>query len=445
MVMLDDERWYCYKDDLIFFPEENLWSDDKGAPVSHTPFQSSQTAEQKITPPKIVPIITLSLIAVNVVVFYLEELNGGSENLNVLTQMGAITSSAIQSGQYYRLINAMFLHIGLQHLLFNMYALLVIGWSLERVYGHLRFLIVYLASGVIGSIVSASTISQGNMAAGASGAILGCLAALIVIQSRYSHISFGFSLGSAVFTLAYNLVTGLAPGSGIDIAAHFGGALGGILLSFLVSPPQSFFSHIATQTTRPEAIPANPNQQATEDQVVEPVIENTQKLTPKGIRTKIIVAVVIILVLTSSVLVLGKYPRLQVDQSANAITLQADSLGDVSGTVKVDIAGSGTFTITSISVSEDNPPISTAILQTPVGNLPLSIPLPAQLVIFVSGTFATTLPSSSSMTINLAGTWNFEFINMPLSLTTSTNVGWTSYSIEALPNLSECGSELITE
>lgn len=127
MTVLDEERWYCYKDDLIFFPKENLWSDDKDAPVSHTPFQSSQTIERKINAPKIVPIITLSLIAVNVLVFYLEELNGGSGNLNVLTQMGAITSSAIQSGQYYRLINAMFLHIGVQHLLFNMYALLVIG------------------------------------------------------------------------------------------------------------------------------------------------------------------------------------------------------------------------------------------------------------------------------------------------------------------------------
>jgi rhomboid protease GluP len=202
--------------------------------------------ETKVRPPKLWPIVTLGLVAIDVIIFSLEESRGGSENISTLIQMGAIYKSSIGM-QYYRIFTAIFLHIGANHLVSNMYALIIIGWNLERIYGHVRFLTVYIGSGLLGSLVSAFTIPQGIVAAGASGAILGCLAALILLQSRFSHVSVGIQLGSAVLSLFYNLVSGLAPGSSIDIAAHFGGAIGGVMLSFLISPPASFFQHINAQ------------------------------------------------------------------------------------------------------------------------------------------------------------------------------------------------------
>jgi len=74
------------------------------------------------------------------------------------------------------------------------------------------------------------------VAAGASGAILGCLAALVVQQLRHSNISLGFGMISAVLSLLYNVVSGFAPNSGIDVGAHIGGVLGGILFSLIALP-----------------------------------------------------------------------------------------------------------------------------------------------------------------------------------------------------------------
>jgi len=132
---------------------------------------------------------------------------------------------------------SMFLHIGFSHLASNMWALFFTGSALERIYGHGRFLVVYIVSGLCGSILSAVSIPAGVVAAGASGAILGTLAALIILQLRFSRFSLGFGLGSAILSLSYNILSGFVPSSGIDNAAHLGGAIGGALLSVFITPP----------------------------------------------------------------------------------------------------------------------------------------------------------------------------------------------------------------
>jgi membrane associated rhomboid family serine protease len=197
--------------------------------------------------PRLAPIVTFALIALNVFFFILEEAKGGSQTTTVLIQMGAVTSSTFGRGEYFRILLAPFLHIGPDHLISNMYALFFIGWALERVYGHVRFAVVYLLSGLVGSLLSAMTIPIGVISAGASGAILGCLVALVVLQLQFSHVSFGLGVGSAVLALFYNLLTGLVPGSGIDNAAHFGGAAGGLVLSLVVPPPSELYRYVAVQ------------------------------------------------------------------------------------------------------------------------------------------------------------------------------------------------------
>jgi hypothetical protein len=147
-------------------------------------------------------------------------------------------------------------------------------------------------------------------------------------------------------------------------------------------------------------------------------------------RTKIVAVVIVLLVLVSSVFVIGTYPRLQIDHAAHAIMLSSNSIV-TSGFITVDITGSGIYTIASVSVSEDITSLYAQI--QPARNLPLKIHLPAQLLIYVQSEVVIVSPlTPSTVIISLVGTWSYEFINMPVSLTVSTNVQWTSYSIEAL-------------
>jgi rhomboid protease GluP len=236
------------------------------------------------------------LIALNIVFFVMEEARGGSENLSVLMQLGAIYQPAIQSGQYYRLVTAMFLHIGLSHLASNMYALFIIGSTLERVYGHDRFIIVYLVSGLCGSILSAISIPAGIVAAGASGAILGSLAALIVLQLRFSRVSLGIGLGSAILSLSYNILSGFVPSSGIDNAAHLGGAMAGALLSLFIAPSAVFLDHVGQRGTR--LIEAESPEGHEPASVIVGQQSPTQQARPRRVKSEMIGLLLVVLVVT---------------------------------------------------------------------------------------------------------------------------------------------------
>ena len=98
--------------------------------------------------------VTTVLIIINVVIFLLETKDGGSTNREVALKYGAQYQPLIRQGQYYRLFTAMFLHFGAYHLLFNMYALSVIGPAVDYVCGPAIFLIVYLGAGLAGNIAT---------------------------------------------------------------------------------------------------------------------------------------------------------------------------------------------------------------------------------------------------------------------------------------------------
>lgn len=151
-----------------------------------------------------------------------------------------------------------------------------------------------------------------------------------------------------------------------------------------------------------------------------------------AMRTKIVVATVatiisLSLILFSLTLMSSIYPRLQVDRTPDAVRLFADPSG-TSGTVRVIITGAGTYTITSISVSEDYPPLEYARLLRPV---PVLIQLPAQPLIYVRGNgiepvpLGTVRPPYSTMTISILGIWSYGTINMSVKLTASATVEWT--------------------
>lgn len=94
------------------------------------------------------------LIGINVAMFLLTAFAGGSTDPEVLTAFGACNRKLIDQGEVWRLVVPMFLHIGIIHLLANMYALWVLGPQLESLYGSARFTILYLLSGIGGFVAS---------------------------------------------------------------------------------------------------------------------------------------------------------------------------------------------------------------------------------------------------------------------------------------------------
>ena len=116
--------------------------------------------------------VTTLLVVINVALFLLETRDGGSSNTRVALKYGAQYGPYVRKGQYYRLFVSMFLHFGAYHLLFNLYALSVLGPAVEYVCGPAAFLGIYLLSGLAGNILTyvvEKRTGRERISAGASG------------------------------------------------------------------------------------------------------------------------------------------------------------------------------------------------------------------------------------------------------------------------------------
>jgi rhomboid protease GluP len=183
------------------------------------------------------PIVTYVLLAVNVIYFGLETLLGGSTATRTLELLGAQRNTFVAAGEYWRLATAMFLHIGLAHLAFNMYALFILGRDIEGFYGSLRFAAIYFISGLAGN-VAYFAIGPNNVSAGASGAIFGLIGAEIALLVS-NRMLFGSFRRQRLLNLAFLLVVNLAFGfmnRGINNLAHLGGLVSGLVLGFALTP-----------------------------------------------------------------------------------------------------------------------------------------------------------------------------------------------------------------
>ncbi|MEE6258617.1 rhomboid family intramembrane serine protease [Plantactinospora sonchi] len=135
----------------------------------------------------------------------------------------------IAAGEYYRLFTAMFLHYGILHVVLNMWALWVLGRSLEATLGPLRFLALYLIAGVGGNVAAYLFSDPTAQTVGASTAIFGLFAALFVIMRRL-----GRDTSSVIPILVVNLVFTFAV-PGISIAGHLGGLVTGAAMAFVLA------------------------------------------------------------------------------------------------------------------------------------------------------------------------------------------------------------------
>jgi rhomboid protease GluP len=185
-----------------------------------------------------IPVVTLTILGINVVVFLLMTFAGGSTSTDVLLDFGASFSPYFRRGEYWRLVMPMFLHIGWLHLIVNSYALFILGPILERVYGHGRFALLYVAAGMGSSALSMSL--SRNIAAGASGAIFGIAGAMLVAGYMHREVippRWGRALGRGILPfIVINLIFGFSV-RGIDNWGHLGGLLTGMVLAALIPPP----------------------------------------------------------------------------------------------------------------------------------------------------------------------------------------------------------------
>lgn len=185
------------------------------------------------------PVLTLVLCGVNLLLWLIGVLVGGSTNLGgliwgvenfpILLALGAKVSIAISAGEYWRLITAMFLHVNLVHLAVNTYALLLLGGFIEALYGRRRLLILYVMSGLCGNALSYLMNPHPSM--GASTAISGLFGAVMVFWWKYRAAmapEYWERMGRHLFGVLFiNLVLG-AVISLIDGWGHIGGLIGGI-------------------------------------------------------------------------------------------------------------------------------------------------------------------------------------------------------------------------
>jgi rhomboid protease GluP len=189
-----------------------------------------------------VAFVTPLLIAANVAVFAALGLAGVDvfrPSGQDLLPWGANFTPLTTGGEWWRLFTATFLHFGVAHLAFNMWALLSAGLLVERAYGRLPFAVLYVASGLVGSAASVLW-RQDTVSAGASGAVFGVYGALLawlVVQKRaLPKPTLVQLLASTLIFVGYNVVTGLAA-SGIDNAAHLGGLAAGLVTGAILARP----------------------------------------------------------------------------------------------------------------------------------------------------------------------------------------------------------------
>ncbi|WP_339165629.1 rhomboid family intramembrane serine protease [Siminovitchia sp. FSL W7-1587] len=181
------------------------------------------------------PFFTYLFIAVQIFMFFLVEIKGGSTNVQTLIRFGAKYNPLILSGEWWRFFTPIFLHIGILHLIMNTLALFYLGTAVERIFGRLRFLWIYLFSGFTGSV--ASFLFTDNLSAGASGAIFGCFGALLYIGVMNTQLFFRTIGTNVLFLIGINLVFGFTV-PGIDNAGHIGGLVGGFLATGVVHFPK---------------------------------------------------------------------------------------------------------------------------------------------------------------------------------------------------------------
>ena len=182
------------------------------------------------------PPVTAAILGVLAVIFLAEVRVGALASREAIIAVGALARERVLAGEYWRLLTAPWLHGGLEHLVGNGIALFILGMLCEAAFGRAQFVLLYVLSGLAGSVLS--VLVSAGPSVGASGAIFGLQGAAIVLLRlhrdrllvRDRRVGFVL-LVWALYTIAGGLMTPF-----IDNGAHLGGALGGALIARWLHP-----------------------------------------------------------------------------------------------------------------------------------------------------------------------------------------------------------------
>ncbi|MCO6263004.1 rhomboid family intramembrane serine protease [Staphylococcus epidermidis] len=179
---------------------------------------------QRFTP------ITYTLILINIVIWLCMILYLNRFSDVKLLEVGGLVHFNVVHREWYRLISSMFLHFNFEHILMNMLSLFIFGKIVESIIGSWRMLIIYIISGLYGNFVSLS-FNTTTISVGASGAIFGLIGSIFVIM----YLSKNFNkkmIGQLLIALVVLIVFSLFM-SNINIMAHLGGFISGVLITLI--------------------------------------------------------------------------------------------------------------------------------------------------------------------------------------------------------------------
>lgn len=184
-------------------------------------------------------IMTNLIIIICIAMFILScVMDGTIAALNGITNLTALTLGAnnfllLKSGEVWRLLSYMFIHASLIHLLVNMYSLYILGTQVETFVGKVKFLIIYILSGICGGLLSAFIGGQSVISVGASGAIFGLAGALLYFGYHYRTYLGNALRRQIIPVVVMNLAIGFLV-EGIDNYCHIGGLIGGLFATMAV-------------------------------------------------------------------------------------------------------------------------------------------------------------------------------------------------------------------
>lgn len=225
------------------------------------PVSSGQQPRQQVTLriPSVRPSATYAILAINIAIFVARALSRSLDN-DLLNWGANGTTEVLQRGEYYRLLTSMFLHASIYnafggfvltnslHLIFNAYVIYGVGTYIERLFGHTRFLIVYILGGLAGSVASvvinALLGQMRTYSVGASGAVFALIGAEFIylyyhrkLLSSYARARMQSLITFGVINLLFGFATSLGLGQmRVDNWAHIGGLAGGLILGWFISP-----------------------------------------------------------------------------------------------------------------------------------------------------------------------------------------------------------------